>query len=279
MGIEQWFLNSISENNNNNNLDIDKKSTEDKSTDTSKTQNWNTGLFENMTTDKFNALSEKEKESTFLQFIEDLKHNPDLKLLKDQRKWLWPKEKLKYYNSGEIISVSWSLHHIAASVWPAPDPSKVIDAVKHPLNPFKVTKAAKSWISTPKTQINETMAPLFRMWVSFWILEKPFFLKESDYIWNIWKDARLFKQNLWIFEKVCKNVPQLRLVRPIVKKIEPYADRYSEKWAAIMQEKLKRTQWKLFEKRTRRDLTKVELDVEKKSIEKNSENPNWNDKK
>lgn len=86
---------------------------------------------------------------------------------------------------------------------------------------------------------------------------------------NIKKDARRLRRNLWIFQKVCAVVPQLKAAAPIVKAIRPYAKRYEKNWAPLMQERIKNKNIEKTEEVIAETLSSSESDVLKSEITEN----------
>ena len=171
----------------------------------------------------FDSMSNEEKKEVFLDEIEKIEKDEDFKKIKKYWDKLDEEKKLKYYEDWEIISVKWSVKW--STTWP-------LTPKVSPFNPLKVRIDVKD-------NLYEMASPLIRLWVSFWLIEAPKELKEKELLKNIKKDARRLRRNLWIFEKVCAVVPQLRAAFPIVKAIRPYAKWYEKHWAPLMQERIK----------------------------------------
>ena len=123
--------------------------------------------------------------------------------------------------------------------------------------------------SEAKDRLYLKAAPLIRLWVSFWLLDAPKLLPEKELLKNIKKDARRLRRNLWIFEKVCAVVPQLRAAFPIVKAIRPYAKWYEKNWVQLMQERIKNKQLENTEKSTTHNLSSEEEDILESDVVEN----------
>lgn len=219
---------------------------------------------------KFDSLSETEKEKVFLSTIDDIKMSQDFL---NFEKW-WNKQsftkKMKYYKNWEVISVEWSVNYASKAPWTL-DVS--LNPFKKPkvrwlpdisLNPFKRSKTKiKEWI---ETSVYEQFPRLMRLWVSFWLLKKPLMLSEKTLLKNIATDAHTLRQNLWIFKKVCAVVPQLMALYPIIQKLLPYAEWYEKHWATLMQEKIKNKKSVSLEKSVSTDLYSVEEDIVKTDV-------------
>ena len=225
---------------------------------------------------KFEALSEEQKEEVFLSTIEWIKKNKDFQNLeKWWKKQSW-KKKMQYYKDWEMISVGGAINYATKAPWTveiSANPFKKPHIRWVPeisLNPFKRTKTKiKEWI---ETSIYEQVPRVMRLWVSFWLLKKPLFLSEKKLLSNIETDAHTLAKNLWIFKKVCKYVPQLMILYPIISKLLPYAQWYEKKWASLMQERIKNRKKKQTEKSTTYSLSSVETDMVKTEVMANNKN-------
>lgn len=228
----------------------------------------------NQQKEKFDSLSEKEKEIAFLSTIDEIKMSQDFQNLEKR----WGKQsfskKMQYYKDWEVISVEWSVNYASK----APGTLDVsLNPFKKPkirwlpdisLNPFKRSKTKiKEWI---ETSVYEQFPRLMRLWVSFWLLKKPLMLSEKTLLKNIATDAHTLRQNLGIFKKVCAVVPQLMALYPVIQKLLPYAEWYEEHWAALIQERIKNKKSISVEKSVTTDLSSVEQDIVKTEVlEKN----------
>lgn len=170
-----------------------------------------------------NTLPKDETKEIFLDEIEQIENDDNFKKMKKYRDNLDEDKKLKYYNDWEVISVKWSVKW--STRWP-------LTPTISPTNPLKIKIDVKD-------NLYVMASPLIRLWVSFWLLDAPKKLEEKELLKNIKKDARRLRRNLWIFEKVCAVVPQLKAAAPIVKAIRPYAKRYEKNGAPLMQERIK----------------------------------------
>lgn len=188
----------------------------------------------------FDSLPNEEKKEVFLDEIEKIEADEDFKKLKKYWDVLDEDKKLKYYKDWEIISIIWSVKYTL-----------------QPLKPLNIIHMK----SDVKDRLYEKASPLIRLWVSFWLLDAPKKLEEKELLKNIKKDARRLRRNLWIFEKVCAVVPQLRAAFPIVKAIRPYAKRYEKNWAPLMQERIRNKQLETTEKSTTHKLSASEEDI------------------
>lgn len=165
-----------------------------------------------------NTLPKEETKEVFLDEIEQIENDEKFQKMKEYYDKLDDKKKLKYYREWEIISVTWSVRYTT-----------------QPLKPIDLLHLK----SDAKDRLYSQASPLIRLWVSFWLLDAPKSLPEKELLKNIKKDARRLRRNLWIFEKVCAVVPQLKAAAPIVKAIRPYAKRYEKNGAPLMQERIK----------------------------------------
>ena len=198
-----------------------------------------------------NNMPQEEIKEVFLDEIEQIENDEKFQKMKEYRDRLDDKKKLKYYREWEIISILWSVRYTT-------QPLKPIDL-------FHLKADAKD-------RLYSKAAPLIRLWVSFWLLDAPESLPEKELLKNIKKDARRLRRNLWIFEKVCAVVPQLRVAFPFVKAIRPYAKRYEKNWAPLMQEKIRNKQLETTEKSTTHKLSASEEDIlETRVVENNAD--------
>lgn len=166
----------------------------------------------------FDSLPDDEKKQVFLDKIEDIENNDDFKKLKKYRDRLDENQKLKYYRDWDVIRLIWSVKH-TTKLW-------------KPINVFHIKEEAKD-------RAYEVASPLIRIWVSFWLLDAPKKIDEKELLRNIKGDATSLRRNLWIFEKVCTVVPQLKVAFPIVKAIRPYAKWYEKNGVSLMQERIR----------------------------------------
>lgn len=192
-----------------------------------------------------NTLPKEETKEVFLDEIEQIENDEKFQKMKEYRDKLDDKKKLKYYREWEIISILWSVRYTT-------QPLKPIDW-------FHLKADAKD-------RLYSKAAPLIRLWVSFWLLDAPESLPEKELLKNIKKDARRLRRNLWIFEKVCAVVPQLKAAGPIVKAIRPYAKRYERNWAPLMQERIRNKSIEKTEESIAETLISSEWDVLKTEI-------------
>jgi len=203
----------------------------------------------------FDSLPEEEKKEVFLNTIESIENNQNFQKLKKYRDELDEDKKLQYYNKWEIISVKWSIKY-STRPW--------IKPIKPLLNPLNIGSMVKE---NMKEEAYETASPLMRVWVSFWLLNPPKKLEEKKLLKNIEKDARRLRRNLWIFEKVCYIVPQLKAAAPIVKALKPYAKWYEKEWASLMQERIRQNLSKETAKDVASVLSSVEEDIVKTEVQ------------
>ena len=196
----------------------------------------------------FDSLPNEEKKEVFLDEIERIETDEEFKKIKKYWDVLDEDKKLKYYRDWEIISIIWSVKYTL-----------------QPLKPLNIVHMK----SDVKDRLYEKASPLIRLWVSFWLLDAPKKLEEKELLKNIKKDARRLRRNLWIFEKVCAVVPQLRAAFPIVKAIRPYAKRYEKNWAPLMQERIRNKQLETTEKSTTHKLSASEEDILETNVVEN----------
>lgn len=225
--------------------------------------------------EKFDSLSESEKEQKFLSIIDEIKMNQDFQNFEKWWNKLGVKKKMQYYKDWEVISVKWSINYATKMPW-------TLDVS---LNPFKRPRVR--WVPNPvwkhinpkknieesiETSVYEQFPWLMRIWVSFGLLKKPWILPKNTLLKNIKTDANTLATNLWIFEKVCRYVPQLMAIHPLIQRLLPYAEWYKEHGASLMQEKLKNNELKDTETSTTEWLSQVEQDIVKTEV---VEQANW----
>lgn len=228
---------------------------------------------------KFDSLTETEKEQKFLSVIDEIKMSQDFQNFESWwNKQSWRK-KMQYYKDWEVISVKWSLNYakkapgtLDVSLNPLKRP-KVRGLPNPSLNPFK--NPIKNIEQSVETSIYEQCPWLMRLWVSFWLLKKPRMLPEKTLLKNIATDAHTLNKNLWIFKKVCSVVPQLMILAPLIQKLLPYTEWYEKKWAPLMQERIKDKETKKAEESTTYSLSHVEQSIVKADVEKNKEWYQW----
>lgn len=220
---------------------------------------------------KFDSLSEAEKEQKFLSIIDEIKMTQDFQNFEKWRNKQGVKKKMQYYKDWEVISVKWSVNYASK----APGTLDVsLNPLKRPrvrwvpnpsLNPFK--NPVKNIEQSVETSIYEQFPWLMRIWVSFGLLKKPWTLSKETLLNNIATDANTLDKNLKIFRQVCKYVPQLMAVGLLVEKLLPYASWYKEYWAQLMQEKIKNWKKKDVEKSTTYSLSHMEQSIVKSEVE------------
>ena len=232
----------------------------------------------------FESLSEEQKEEHFLSTLNDIKHNNDFKNFEKWWNKLSAKKKKGFYNNWDPISVKWSINTALKGPW-------TLEVSKNPLkiprvrwlpNPvFKHIDPKKNITESVETSIYEQFPFFMRIWVSFWLLKKPWTLSEKKLLENVESDANTLATNLTTFRNVCKYVkaPALVAIGALVEKLLPYADRYKDKWAALMKEKIKNWKEKDTEKSTTYSLSHVEQDVVKSEVEWNESTDNNTDNK
>lgn len=228
---------------------------------------------------KFDSLSEAEKEQKFLSTIDEIKMSQDFQNFEKWRNRQSVKKKMQYYKDWEAISVKGSINYASK----APGTLDVsLNPLKRPkvrwlpnpsLNPFK--NPVKNIEQSVETSVYEQFPWLMRLWVSFWLLKKPRILPEKTLLKNIATDAHTLNQNLWIFKKVCSVVPQLMALYPIIQKLLPYTEWYEKNWASLIQERIKNKETKKAEESTTYSLSHVEQSIVKSEIENNNGNNNW----
>lgn len=229
--------------------------------------------------EKFDSLSEAEKEQKFLATIDEIKMNKDFQNFENWWNKQGVKKKMQYYKDWEVISIKGSINYA----------TKAPGTLDVSLNPFKRPRVR--WVPNPvlkhinpkknieesiETSVYEQFPWLMRMWVSFWLLKKPWILPEKTLLKNITTDANTLEKNLWIFEKVCRYVPQLMVIHPLIQRLLPYAQWYKEHWATLMQEKIKNKELKHTETTTTQWLSQVEQDIVKTEV---VDNKKWWEKK
>ncbi len=203
----------------------------------------------NMVNEVFDTLSEEEKKELFLNTIETIEQDEDFQNLKKYRDNMDEDKKLKYYYEGNISGVNWSAKWY--TTWPL--------TPKFSKNSLKIRIDVKDNIYT-------MASPLMRLWVSFWLLDAPKSLPEKELLKNIKKDARRLRKNLWIFEKVCAVVPQLKATYPFIKMVRPYAKRYEKYWVKLMQDRVKQKMLETTEKNIATALTSQEENIEREEL-------------
>lgn len=192
-----------------------------------------------------NTMPQEEIKETFLDEIEQIENDENFQKMKEHWDKLDEKQKLSTYKKWEMISIWWSFRHVNEQL--------------KPIDLLHLKSDAKNKLWT-------TAAPVVRLWVSFWLLDAPKWLPEKELLKNIKKDARRLRRNLWIFQKVCAVVPQLKAAAPIVKAIRPYAKRYEKNWAPLMQERIKNKNIEKTEEAIAETLSSSESDVLKSEI-------------
>ena len=220
--------------------------------------------------EKFNALSEEEKEQKFLSVLDEIKMNQDFQ---NFEKW-WNhqsvKKKKQFYKDWDAISVEWSFNYATKLPW-------TLDVSKNPLkiprvrwvpNPvFKHINPKKNIEESIETSVYESFPWLMRWGVDFWLLKKPWTMSKRTLAKNIATDANTLATNLWIFEKVCWWVPALMALKPVIQKLLPYAEWYKEHGAELMQEKIGNRKKKQVEKSTTYSLSHIEQNIVQSQVE------------
>ena len=217
----------------------------------------------------FENLPEEQKEQNFLAKLDEIKHNNDFKNFENWWNKLSVKKKKQFYNDWDPISVKWSVKtalKAPGTLEVSKNPLK-IPRVRWVPNPvFKHINPKKNITESIETSVYEQFPWLMRIWVSFWLLKKPWTLSEKKLLENIRSDANTLDTNLNTFREVCKHVPQLMAVGVVIEKLLPYAGRYKDHWAELMQEKIKNRKKKNTEKSTTYSLSHMEQNIVKSEV-------------
>ena len=159
-----------------------------------------------------------EVQETISSELEALEQDPKFKKVKEYWDVLDENEKMKLYNLWEGITVVWS--------------SRLVTELAKPIDILHLKKASKE-------KKYKMASPLLRIGVHFWLLDAPKQLSEEKLLKNIKKDAKDLKRNLWIFEKVCRFVPQLKAAQWFVSVARKYAKLYKNDVVPLMQERIR----------------------------------------
>ena len=166
----------------------------------------------------FDAIPNEEKKEIFLWVIEKIENNPKFQNAKKYWDALDEDHKSQYYND-------WWGSIKYFTTWP--------------LTP----RITKKWLKINiKDNLYTTASPLMRLWVSFWLLDKPKDLTDEKIIKNIKKDAHNINKYLKVLNFTCKTVPELREFVPFVTMVKPYAEWYESNWAPLMHDRIRNKQ-------------------------------------
>lgn len=172
----------------------------------------------NIVNKNFESLSNEEKKEIFLWVIEKIENNPKFQNAKKYWDSLDESHKSQYYKDwwGSIKYLT---------TWP--------------LTP----RVTKKWVKINiKDNLYTTASPLMRLWVSFWLLEKPKNLADEKLIKNIKKDAHNINKYLRVLNFTCKAIPELRELVPFIIMVKPYAKWYEKNWVLLIQERIRNKQ-------------------------------------
>ena len=185
----------------------------------------------------FDSLSNEQKKEAFLWIIEKIENNPKFQNAKKYWDDLDEEHKNQYYKDGW-----WSWKYM--TTWP--------------LTP----KITRKWMKIDvKDNLYTTASPLMRLWVSFWLLEKPTNLSSEKLIKNIKKDAHNLNRYIKLLNITCKAIPELRELVPFVTALKPYSQWYEKNWAPLMQERMKQKESKVSEENVAEELSASEEDI------------------
>lgn len=185
----------------------------------------------------FDSLSDEQKKEVFLWVIEKIENNSKFQNAKKYWDDLDEEHKSQYYKDWW-----WSLRYM--TTWP--------------LTP----RITRKWMKiNVKDNLYTTASPLMRLWVSFWLLEKPKDLSNEKLVKNIKKDAHNLNRYIRLLNVTCKAIPELRELVPFVTKLKPYAQWYEENWAPLMQERIRNKQLENTEKSTTHNLSSEEENI------------------
>lgn len=185
----------------------------------------------------FDSLSNDQKKEVFLWIIEKIENNPKFQNAKKYWDDLDEEHKSQYYKDGW-----WSWKYM--TTWP--------------LTP----KITRKWMKiNVKDNLYTTASPLMRLWVSFWLLEKPKDLSNENLVKNIKKDARNLNRYIKLLNITCKAIPELWELVPFVTALKPYAQWYEKNWAPLMQERMKQKESKVSEENVAEELSASEEDI------------------
>ena len=163
----------------------------------------------------FESLPEKEKKEAFLQVIDSIENSDNFQKAKKYWDELAEEDKMKYYKDWWG---SWKF----LTTWP--------------LTP----RINKDWIKIDlKDNMYTVMSPVMRLFVSFWILDKPKELSYEDLINNIETDAKALDRYITILEIVSIYYSELWELLEILKYLKPYAKWYKKNWAQLVQERIR----------------------------------------
>ena len=127
----------------------------------------------------FENLPEEQKEQNFLAKLDEIKHNNDFKNFENWWNKLSVKKKKQFYNDWDPISVKWSVKtalKAPGTLEVSKNPLK-IPRVRWVPNPvFKHINPKKNITESIETSVYEQFPWLMRIWVSFWLLKKPWTL-------------------------------------------------------------------------------------------------------
>ena len=202
-------------------------------------------MWQEKTLNILNALPKEDIKEVFLWAIEQIENNPKFQSAKKYWDELDEEHKNQYYEDGW-----WSWKYL--TTWP--------------LTP----RVTKKWMKIDvKDNLYITASPLMRLWVSFWLLDKPRDLSNEDLIGNISKDAHNYNRFIKLLSITCKTQPELWELIPFVTALEPYVQWYEENWASLMQEKIRNKQLETTEKSTTHNLSVSEEDILEAKVVKN----------
>lgn len=163
----------------------------------------------------FESLPEKEKKEAFLQVIDSIENSDNFQKAKKYWDELAEEDKMKYYKD-------WWGSRKFLTTWP--------------LTP----RINKDWIKIDlKDNMYTVMSPVMRLFVSFWILDKPKDLSYEDLINNIETDAKALDRYITILEIVSIYYSELWELLEILKYLKPYAKWYKKNWAQLVQERIR----------------------------------------
>lgn len=165
-----------------------------------------------------NVMPQDNIKETISSELDTLEQDKNFQKVKEYWDVLDEDKKMELYNLWEGITVIWS--------------TRLATKLAKPIDILHLKKASKE-------KKYEMASPLIRIGVHFWLLDAPKQLSEQKLLKNVKKDAKDLKRNLWIFEKVCRVVPQLKAAQPFVSVARKYAKWYKNNWVPLMQERIK----------------------------------------
>lgn len=199
------------------NLDIE--------TNTSALKNKDLSAYKNKFLDLEDNVKNKNKLNNVLQ---SLKENKNFSKFSNIWNSFSEKDKIEIYKEGSnAFELTWWIKQNL----------KMINPLKSPIRSPLIRMFQKESIKNQITKDSFGMiSSAIRVFVHFWILNKPENLKKEDLIKNITKDEKHLNTQINILEKIAMVIPELKPALPIIKKIKPIVKISSGIWKEIMLE-------------------------------------------